>query len=135
MKRLVKARIAAILMVLCVAGCGALKFSEWGKTSTTDRVVEAVTPAAESLTVLSGVGGICLLAGMVLLVISRGTMGWRPVIGGVVLVLLNYAVAEYANWIFIPVILATGCISAAWGWKVVENILQHKKEKCNDGDA
>ena len=99
-----------------------------GKPSTTDTVVTAVAESTETLTVLSGVGGICLLAGMALLVISRGTMGWRPFVGGILLILLNYVVARYADWIFIPVLIATGAISAAWAWNT---ILEIYKERTN----
>ena len=128
MRRLLTPLALAVMMV----GCGTMRsLTNWNKPSTTDRVVNAIVPAQESFNILSGVGGICLLAGMVLLVVSRGTMGWRPVIGGVALVLLNYMVCEYADWIFIPVVVATGCISAAWGWKVVENIFKQKKENGN----
>ena len=100
---------------------------------TASGIVEAVTPMApnEPLTILSGIGGLCLLAGMVLLVISRGTMGWRPIIGGVILVVLNYAISEYADWIFIPAIIASGCISGVWGWKTIREILKVRKEKVN----
>ena len=94
----------------------------FSESSPTDKVLETITESQETLTILSGVGGLCLLAGMALLVISKGTTGWRPLIGGVLLILLNYMVARYADWIFIPVIIATGCISAAWGWRVILSI-------------
>lgn len=100
----------------------------FSESSPTDKVLETITESQETLTILSGVGGLCLLAGMALLVISKGTTGWRPLIGGVLLILLNYMVARYADWIFIPVIIATGCISATWGWRVILSI---KKERNN----
>ena len=120
------------LCVLVIAGCGMTQLipglSE-PRPSPAERVLDNITESQETLTVLSGVGGICLLAGMALLVISRGTMGWRPFCGGILLILLNYMVARYADWIFIPVIIATGCISAAWGWNTV---LEIYKEKSNE---
>ena len=122
-------RLSLLLATIVLSGCSN-KIWGLGKSSNTNDIVDKITPASESLTVLSAVGGLCLLAGMVLLIISRGTLGWRPCIGGIILVLLNYMVAEYAHWIFIPVLLATGCISAVWGWKTIEGILN--KEKCNE---
>lgn len=56
-------------------------------------------------------------------------MGWRPIIGGVILVVLNYAIAEFATWIFLPVLLGTGAISLAWAWKTIRDILKIRKEK------
>jgi len=87
--------------------------------------------AIENLTILSGIGGLCLLSGMVLLTISRGTMGWRPVIGGLSLIVLNYVISRYASWIFLPIIGATGVVSLAWGFKNVRDILKIRKEKKN----
>jgi len=46
---------------------------------------------------------------------------------GILLILLNYVIARYADWIFIPVIIATGCISAAWGWNIVVNIYKEQR--------
>ena len=116
-----------LLPLFLIIGCGVLKSVGWGSPSPTDKMIEAVVDTKETLTVLSAVGGFCLLAGMVLLVISRGTVGWRPVIGGILLVLLNYVVAEYADWIFIPMIIASGCISAAWGWNIITSVYKEHK--------
>ena len=74
-------------------------------------------------------GGFCLLGGMVLLVISRGTLGWRPLVGGVVFILINYALAMYAHWFFIPVAISTGVISLAWAVKITLRILRNQQLK------
>lgn len=115
-------------LLLVLVGCGAAQLIPgFSRPSPTDQVLETITESQETLTILSGVGGLCLLAGMALLVISRGTTGWRPLIGGVLLILLNYIVARYADWIFIPVIIATGCVSAAWGWNIILSIIKERK--------
>ena len=75
------------------------------------------------LSILSVIGGFCLLAGMVLLVLTRGSMGWRGVIGGVSMIIVNYLIALYAAWIFIPVVVITGAISLAWGWRIIVRII------------
>ena len=74
-------------------------------------------------------GGVCCLGGMVLLVISQGKMGWRPVIGGIVFILINYAMAVYAHWFFIPVAVSTGLIGLAWTARIVLKILKNKELK------
>ena len=76
-----------------------------------------------NLSILSVIGGFCLLAGMVLLVLTRGSMGWRGVIGGVSMIIVNYLIAIYAAWIFIPVVVITGAISLAWGWRIIVRII------------
>ena len=92
--------------------------------------VSVVSDAASGgpLAVLSVAGGLCLLAGMVLLVITRGQKGWYPSVGGVILCLLNYMVAKYDDLIFYPLVILTGMISAAWTYRVVTQILTEKKK-------
>ena len=98
--------------------------SDFGGVGNIERVA-----ALENLTILSGIGGFCLLSGIVLLTISRGTMGWRPIIGGISLIVLNYVISVYASWIFLPIIGATGAISLVWGYNNVRDMLRLKKEK------
>jgi|6_EtaG_2_1085325.scaffolds.fasta_scaffold54445_3 CHASE2 domain-containing sensor protein len=126
--------LSAPLLCGVLSGCGVVQsITGWGQPTPTEKVIEAVTSSNETLTVLSAIGGLCLLAGMLLLCLSRGTMGWRPIIGGVLLIVLNYVIAEYADWIFIPVIIATGCISAAWGWSVFKRIWNKEyKNECDN---
>ena len=120
MKKILRKFLAPLTLCGILSGCGVIQsVTGWGQPSTTARVLESITDSRETLTILSGIGGLCLLAGMVLLVVSRGTMGWRPIVGGIALIILNYVIAEYADWIFIPVIIATGCISAGWGWNII----------------
>ena len=91
--------------------------------------MDQATSGTETLTVLSVTGGLCLIAGMVLLVVTSGKKGWYPVIGGIILVILNYLVAKYDAYLFYPVLVFTGMISAAWTYKIVKQILLEKKSK------
>jgi len=132
MKNLVKKILAPLLLFGLMYGCGTMKsIVGWDKNTQANRAIKAAVDAGETLTVLSGVGGLCLLAGMVLLCLSKGAMGWRPTIGGVLLIVLNYMIASYADWIFIPMIIATGCISAAWGFKVFVSIINKEYKHGN----
>tara|TARA_R110000824_G_scaffold319823_2_gene506807 strand:+ start:204 stop:560 length:357 start_codon:yes stop_codon:yes gene_type:complete len=81
------------------------------------------TPVASCSPMLSWLGGICTLCGMALLMLSGGKMGWKPLIGGILFIVINYALALYANWIFLPVVIATGAISLAWAGKIVWKIV------------
>ena len=122
-----------LLLFSILSGCGGGRviggFFD-PKVSPTEKAIETIMDSSETLTVFSAIGGLCIISGMILLVISRGHAGWRPIIGGILLVLLNYVISRYADWIFIPVIIATGCISAAWGWTIIRDLY---KEKQNDG--
>ena len=115
-------------LLILLTGCGAAQLiTGFPSASPAETLIGKVTDTQEPLTVLSAVGGFCILAGMVLLVISKGTTGWRPVICGILMILLNYVIAKYADWIFIPVLIATGCISAAWGWNIILSIIKERK--------
>ena len=116
----------SILAFLAISGCRSIKVIPTGS----DNAVSAIKDisSSEPLSVLSVVGGLCLLAGMVLLVITRGARGWYPVIGGLILTVLNYVVAKYDDYLFYPLVVFTGCISAAWTYKIVKQIILEKKK-------
>ena len=85
---------------------------------------EAISsPVSTCSPMLGWLGGICTLSGMALLVITGGRMGWKPVIGGIIFIVINYALARYASWIFLPVVIATAAISLAWAGKIVWKIV------------
>jgi hypothetical protein len=121
--------LGVLLSSLFIMGC-----STFTKPSITDVVQQNVSATAANVTfekiqgfnnlsILSVIGGFCLLAGMILLVLTRGSMGWRGVIGGVSMIVVNYLIALYATWIFIPVVVITGAISLAWGWRIIVKII------------
>ncbi len=121
------------IVPLLLAGCNVFPKPTTSYTSSAITSVDDIEKIAaiENLTILSGIGGLCLLSGMVLLTVSRGTMGWRPIIGGLGLIVLNFAISRYASWIFLPIIGATGAISLAWGYRNIRDILKIRKEKKN----
>ena len=77
---------------------------------------------------LSWIGGLSILGGIAAMVITRGAMGGRALAVGVALILLNYAVARYAHWIFIPVLVATAAISLTYAYRIVRQALIKQKE-------
>lgn len=91
--------------------------------------MESASNATANLSVLSFVGALCLISGMVLLAVTSGRKGWYPVIGGLVMVLLNYGVARYSDLLFYPLIACTGLISGAWAYKTIRQIILEKKTK------
>jgi hypothetical protein len=118
--------ISLFLLTLLV-GCRIPKLDTVSGKAT--NILEGASKTSETLTVLSAVGGLCLIAGMVLLVISRGQRGWYPVIGGIILVILNYMVGKYDDYVFYPLVVCTGLISGAWTYRTVRQILLEKKTK------
>ena len=83
--------------------------------------------ASGSLAILSWAGGISILAGMACLIITSGRMGMRALVGGVLLVLINFAVNRYAHLIFIPMIVGTGLISLGWSYIQIKKVWTEKK--------
>ena len=116
-------KMIAVLMCCCVVmGCSLLPKST-PTSRVTDSLGSVVTEGPQCSSMLSWVGGVCILAGMALLVVTKGSMGWRPLIGGILFVVINFAIAMYASWFFIPVAICTGAISLAWAGKVVWKIV------------
>lgn len=115
----------AILSLLIASGCRSITEMPIGIDSPVSAIKEI--SKGEPLAILSLVGGLCLIAGMVLLVVSRGSRGWYAVIGGFILVILNYLVSRYDDYLFVPVLVFTGLVSAAWTYKTVRQILMEKK--------
>ena len=120
--------VTVVVTMQFLYGCA---FSPNGSTLTgkATGVMEQAASSPHNLSVLSITGGLCLVAGMALLVVTGGRKGWYPSIGGVVLIVLNFLVAEYSDFLFYPLVVCTGMISAAWTYKTVKQILMEKKSK------
>tara|TARA_R110000824_G_scaffold95455_8_gene229566 strand:- start:118 stop:507 length:390 start_codon:yes stop_codon:yes gene_type:complete len=122
--------LTMLLASVILYGCSTTRMIN-PTTGTLEALTTATTSGACS-PMLSWLGGVCILGGMALLVISRGTMGWRPLIGGIVFLLINYAIALYANWFFLPVAICTGALSLAWTGKIVWKIVNDDKIKLKE---
>jgi hypothetical protein len=117
-------KVFYIVLFVLVLGCSSSR--DWFPSTSTIGEISNETMAAPMSScspMLGWIGGICTLCGMALLVLTGGRMGMRPIIGGILFVLINYALAKYASWIFLPVVLATGAISLAWAGKIVWKIV------------
>lgn len=126
------------LQVLCLLsllffleGCSAIGRLFVPEPTLGERVTHVageVGKSGDGLAMLSFVGGISTLIGIGALVISSGRFGMRAVVIGVCLCVLNFLVAQFATWILVPVLVATGMISLAWGYVTFKQVLKHNKE-------
>jgi MFS family permease len=116
-------KIFTLVILLLLAGCSSTGLFGSLGDSAPSKMSGVISSSSACSSILGWLGGICILGGMVLLVISRGTMGWRPVIGGLIFIGINYALYVYGNWFFLPVAIATGAISLAWSGKIVWKIV------------
>ena len=89
--------------------------------------LDLVTAPAQVDPMLSWVGGLCIVAGVVSWVVTR-TFGLRAILVGIGLILLNTAVGRYGDWLFLPTIIATGAISLAYAFITIRRMLRHRKE-------
>lgn len=96
------------------------------KYSNTEGVIQAVNSQSQPLAVLSWTAGLCLLAGVGLLVITSGKKGKWALIAGGGMILLNYAVAKYDAYLFYPLVGLTFLISAAYTYRIMKQILLEK---------
>jgi hypothetical protein len=131
MKNMVQ-KFSGVLILLILGGCSGIQKLFNPPTSPLDKAMQVMdAPVNTCSSMLGWLGGICALSGMALLVLTGGKMGWRPLIGGVLFVILNYALALYASWFFLPVGIATGAISLAWAAKIVIGIYKEKSNGNN----
>jgi len=121
-----------LLGLFFLFGCSALFPSMPTGTNPLGKAMEAVgshTPnATNELSMLSWVGGLATIVGIVALVITRGMLGMRAIVIGVCLVILNFVIANYLSWVMIPALIGTGCVSLAWAYVTVRDVLKIGKE-------
>ena len=133
MKRLMY--LILMSMMLTFNGCASM-FGMPTSNPLTDAANNVTAAATTSISascspMLGWLGGVCALGGMALLVATGGRLGWRAIIGGVIFITINYALALYASWFFLPVVIATGAISLAWAGKIVMGIFKEKNNGRN----
>jgi len=132
MKQLIEATILLITTVI-FNGCSSIQKVFSPPSSSMDYALQAMdSPVTSCSPMLGWLGGICTLGGMALLVLTGGRMGWRPTIAGVLFVVLNYALALYASWFFLPVVIATAAISLAWAGKIIYRIINDDEIKIKE---
>ena len=127
-------KLLTIFSLSLLSGCGAVdlifgtKPKTGGISSTVSDTVSSAIP--ENLSMLSGIGGISILGGIVLLVASAGRKGWFPILGGIGLIFMNTLLQEYFHLIALPIIVASGVISALWAIKALgqARIVKLKKD-------
>ena len=124
---------AAIIIILGMFNSGCATLTK-NTSATHQGLIESVHGASISshaeanLNVLVYIGGISMLGGIAAMVITSGRFGIRALAIGCCCLLLNYAVARWATWVFLPILLATGAISLAYGWRVVREAIDFKKD-------
>ena len=89
-------------------------------------IASDVSRASGDLTMLSWIGGLSTLFGIVAFVLTRGTMGIRAILIGIGLVILNFIIANYLTWFVIPVLVVTGAITALWCYKTIREYLEYR---------
>ena len=115
--------IPYVALCLVLAGCISPPNTGGGLGNPVPFMEAGATTASNQTNMLSWIGGLSILGGIAALVITRGAMGTRALAVGVGLILLNYAVARYAHWIFVPVLLSTAAISLTYAFQIVRKAI------------
>ena len=81
------------------------------------------------LSVLTWVGGLCILFGAIAMVVPilSTFKGGTAIVIGVLLILLNIAVKEYLDWIYVPIIIGAAAVTLSIAYKTVKRILSRRK--------
>ncbi len=115
----------ALTIPLVLAGCASMP-SLTSSSGLADAAT-TVTGGTGADPILSYLGGLCTVAGVIAMVITRGSMGGRAIIVGIALILLNHVIARYGHWLFLPAVVATGAISLTYGYLTIQRMLTHRK--------
>ena len=86
-----------------------------------------------NLSILSLVGGICIIGGVIVLVLpgASNLRAFNAILIGIVLIMLNVGVREYLPYIYIPFIIGTGILSLAVTYRAVRYVLNWRKKTCS----
>ena len=107
-----------------LAGCASLPFMEPARPT-----IPSLSDAAEatsSLSALTWVGAILILAGTVMLVLTRN-MGGRAIAVGAGCLGLAYVMAQInIDFVMIPIYLGGGAVCLAWAFVTVRRILNRR---------
>ena len=124
-----------LLGLFFLFGCSALFPPMPTGTNPMGSVMETVgSPplAMNELSVLSWLGGISTLIGILALVFTKAIglpmIGGRAIVIGICLIVLNYVIINLLSWVMIPVLIGTGAISLAWSYATVRDVLKIGKE-------
>lgn len=83
--------------------------------------------ACNALGVLNWTAGIAILGGMVAMMLGAGRSAIKVIVGGILLVILSYAISVYLHWVMIPVGIFITVVSALWGYQVIVKAWRIKK--------
>ena len=91
-------------------------------------LTSATAQAGQMDPMLSWIGGLSTVAGILALVLTRGSVGTRAIVIGIGLVLLNQAIARYGDWLFLPTLIATGAVSVTYGYITIRRMMRLRQE-------
>jgi hypothetical protein len=118
-------------VLLCVlVGCA----SRTAAPSSVAPAFSAAEAASRPTSMLPWVGGIATLGGIVALVLTRGGMGMRAIVVGVLLVILNDIMQRYADAFYLPILIGSAGVSLAYAWKTIRRATQ-ERTKCTSGKS
>jgi hypothetical protein len=114
------------LCLLALAGCAPKASSLSGLPNYSAFGNATQLPASASL--LPWVGGVAIIGGLIALVLTRGGLGARAIIIGVLLVILNDIMQRYATAFYVPILVGTAGVSLVYAWKTIQRAVKVRKQ-------
>ena len=127
--------LSLVLITLLLAGCQGTGGATWwnpvswfNQSGTSEAIAEAdptQAAVATALLPLSAVGGLCLITGVIRLLVSSWTKGWRSVMLGVGLCAMNAAILVLFDQLWFWIVAGiTVLISAAIAFFDVKDVVK-----------
>jgi hypothetical protein len=119
-------RWAAFGLLLVLVGCMSAPVAAPPLLGGASGFLPSTSAVASVDPMLSWVGGLCIITGVISWVVTR-SYGLRAILVGIGLVLLNQAMARFGNWLFVPTLAATGAISLTYAFVTIRRMLRLRK--------
>lgn len=121
--------LGSLIPLVLLSGCSI--FGESTSPFTGSSVWTSSPPrlpeASSALGVLNWTAGVAILGGLVATILGLRQSGIRCIAGGVVLILISYAVSVYFHLVMIPVGIFLTIVSALWGYQVIVKAWRMRK--------
>jgi hypothetical protein len=119
-----RGRACLFVALAFLSGCASLPFMEPARPTIPS--LSGAAEATSSLSALTWVGAILILAGTVTVVLTR-TRGYRAIAVGAASIGLAYVMAQIdLDWVLIPIYIGGGAVSLAWAFVTVRRILNRR---------
>ena len=123
---------AKAIVIAVLAGCVSSRPIGVGGV---DAVAGFVSKPITATNVLPLVGLLATGGGIIALVITRGGMGMRGIVIGVLLVILADLMQRFSMFLYVPILVGSAAVSLAYAWRIVRRAIKERQTWKSGGSS